>query len=105
MAARTPCNASGEDDHGGGDPQQILRSCAESLLTAVARLEGGERLLIDPALTPAARRFRPVLRPRSLRSTAAYLAIRRRRHQDASFDSFMEKIREACDNRLGFACS
>jgi len=23
----------------------------------------------------------------------------------ASFDSFMEKIREACDNRLGFACS
>ena len=23
----------------------------------------------------------------------------------ASFDSFMEKIREACDNRLGFGCS
>ena len=23
----------------------------------------------------------------------------------ASFDSFMEKIREACDNSLGFACS
>ena len=42
MAARTPCNASGEDENGGGDPQQILRSCAQSLLTAVARLEGGE---------------------------------------------------------------
>ena len=40
MAARTP----GERDyHGGGDPQQILRSCAESLFTAVARLQEGER--------------------------------------------------------------
>ena len=51
MAARTPCNASGEDEDGGGDPQQILRSCAESLLTAVARLEGGE--------TPVARSSSP----------------------------------------------
>ena len=34
--ARTPCNANREDENGGGDPQQILRSCAESLLTAVA---------------------------------------------------------------------
>ena len=59
MAARTPCNASREDDHGGGDPQQILRSCAESLLTAVARLEGGERSLTDPAQTPAARSSSP----------------------------------------------
>ena len=54
MAARTPHNASGEDDNGGGDPQQILRSCAESLLSAVARLEGGERSLTAPAQTPVA---------------------------------------------------
>ena len=53
MAAGTPCNASGEDDHGGGDLQQILRNCAESLLTAVARLEGGERSLTDPTQTPS----------------------------------------------------
>ena len=39
MAARTPGSAVDErDDRGGGDPQQILRNCAESLLTAVARL-------------------------------------------------------------------
>ena len=35
MAAGTPVSGGGEvderDDHGGGDPQQILRSCAESL--------------------------------------------------------------------------
>ena len=47
MAARTPDSGRGEvderDDHGGGDPQQILRTCAESLLTAVARLQEGER--------------------------------------------------------------
>ena len=47
MAARTPGSGRVEvderDDRGGGDPQQILRSCAESLLTAVARLEEGER--------------------------------------------------------------
>lgn len=47
MAAKTPGSGRGEvderDDRGGGDPQQILRSCAESLLTAVARLEEGER--------------------------------------------------------------
>ena len=36
------------------NPQQILRSCAESLLTAVAQLESGERLLTDPAQTPVA---------------------------------------------------
>lgn len=59
MAARTPYNASGEDDNGGGDPQQILRSCAESLLTAVARLEGGERSLTAPARTPVARSSSP----------------------------------------------
>jgi len=59
MAARTPCNASGEDDNGGGDPQQILRSCAESLLTAVARLEGGERSLTHPTQTPVARSSSP----------------------------------------------
>ena len=59
MAARTPYNASGEDDNGGGDPQQILRSCAESLLTAVARLEGGERSLIAPAQTAVARSSSP----------------------------------------------
>ena len=59
MAARTPYNASGEDDNGGGDPQQILRSCAESLLTAVARLEGGERSLTAPAQTPVARSSSP----------------------------------------------
>lgn len=59
MAARTPYNASGEDDNGGGDPQQILRSCAESLLTAVARLEGGERSLTAPAQTPVARSSLP----------------------------------------------
>ena len=35
-------------------PQQILRSCAESLLTAVAQLESGERSLTDPAQTPVA---------------------------------------------------
>ena len=59
MAARTPyINASGEDD-GGGDPQQILRSCAESLLTAVARLEGGERSLTAPTQTPVARSSSP----------------------------------------------
>ena len=51
MAARTPCNASGEDENGGGDPQQILRSCAESLFTAVAQLQGGE--------TPVARSSSP----------------------------------------------
>lgn len=47
MAAKTPGSGRGEvderDDRGGGDPQQILRSCAESLLTTVARLEEGER--------------------------------------------------------------
>ena len=47
MAARTPDSGGGKvderDDHGGGDPQQILRTCAESLLTAVARLQEGER--------------------------------------------------------------
>ena len=47
MAARTPGSGRVEvnerDNRGGGDPQQILRSCAESLLTAVARLEEGER--------------------------------------------------------------
>ena len=47
MAARTPDSGGGEaderDDHGGGDPQQILRSCAESLLMAVARIQEGER--------------------------------------------------------------
>ena len=47
MAARTPDSGGGEaderDNHGGGDPQQILRSCAESLLTAVVRLQEGER--------------------------------------------------------------
>ena len=59
MAARTPYNASGEADNGGGDPQQILRSCAESLLTAVARLEGGERSLTAPAQTPVARSSSP----------------------------------------------
>ena len=41
MAARTPGSGRVEvderGDRGGGDPQQILRSCAESLLTAVAR--------------------------------------------------------------------
>ena len=42
MAARTPSNASGEDKNGGGDMQQILTSCAESLLMAVAQLEGSE---------------------------------------------------------------
>ena len=67
MAARSPCNASGEDDHGGGDPQQILRSCAESLLTAVARLEG-----TDPPRHQLLVRLRPVLRPRPSRSTKDY---------------------------------
>ena len=47
MAAGTPGSGRVEvderDDRGGGDPQQIPRSCAESLLTAVARLEEGER--------------------------------------------------------------
>ena len=47
MAARTPDSGGGEaderDDHGGGDPKQIVRSCAESLLTALARLQEGER--------------------------------------------------------------
>ena len=59
MAARTPYNATGEDDNGGGDPQQILRSCAESLLTAVARLEGGDRSLTAPAQRPVARSSSP----------------------------------------------
>ena len=46
MAAGTPGSGrvvDERDDRGGGDPQQIPRSCAESLLTAVARLEEGER--------------------------------------------------------------
>ena len=47
MAARTSDSGGGQvnegDDHGGKDLQQILRSCAESLLTAVARLQEGER--------------------------------------------------------------
>ena len=51
MAARTPCNAGGEDENGGGDPQQILESFAQSLLTAVARLKGGK--------TPVARSSSP----------------------------------------------
>ena len=42
MAARTPSNVSGEDKNGGGDMQQILTSCAKSLLMAVAQLEGSE---------------------------------------------------------------
>ena len=66
MAARTSCNVSGEDDHGGGDPQQILRSCDESLLTAVARLEGGMRSLTDPTQTPAARSSSPNTLPTAI---------------------------------------
>ncbi len=53
MAARTPDSGAGGEDgqgaaQGSGEPQQILRACAESLLTAVARLEG-ERPVGNPA--------------------------------------------------------
>ena len=53
MAARTPDSGAGGEvgqgeAQGSGEPQQILRACAASLLTAVARLEG-ERPVGNPA--------------------------------------------------------
>ena len=57
MAARPSDDSGGEveqrEDHGDGDPQQILRSCAQSLLTPVPRLE--DRLLTNSTQTPVAR--------------------------------------------------
>ena len=53
MAARAPDSGAGGEvgqgeAQGSGEPQQILRACAESLLTAGARLEG-ERPVGNPA--------------------------------------------------------